>query len=37
MTAGTQSTGGTLINHICSFAKVALSQGDGGGGAEKKI
>lgn len=28
MTAGTQGTGGRFISHVCSFAKVALSQGD---------
>ncbi|CAG11700.1 unnamed protein product [Tetraodon nigroviridis] len=28
MTAGTQGTGGRLISHVCSFAKVALSQGN---------
>lgn len=29
MTAGTQGTGGRLINDVCSLAKVALSQGCG--------
>lgn len=35
-TAGTQGAGGRLINHVCCSAKVALSQGCGEGGGDKK-